>query len=251
MTLFSWCLHTSSSVLSSLWNTVSLNLRKTLLRVWSPHKIYQTQIEKVVSIYNTCNNKLQERKSQPLSLGESLHQANRGKIKGSYQIFKWGCLGNVLLNCPVLLKNITKTLDTHIFLQSDKHTLSKVKYRHEKNSSIKSKTPCCGKAMCPIKIKQKQTKQNNHLSLVSCWYLADEPPCQWFEAAKLTGDRCVHWQTIGLNYTSQHHRKLTNHCNTHQLRWFGTKAPLCLKNANLIALWRTCANIGCYNHPFL
>lgn len=174
-------------------------------------------------------------------------------MKGSYQIFRRGCFGKCVIKLPSFTEK--KPLDPNIFLQSDKHTRSKVTYHHEEktkqNSSIKSKTPYCGKAMCPVK----KTKGNKTkiICLLFCAdvCLVDEPPCQWFEAAKLTGDRCVHWQTIGLNYTSQHHEKLTNHCNTHWLRWFEIKALLCLKNANLIALRRTCANIGCYNHLFL
>lgn len=150
------------------------------------------------------------------------------------------------LNFPFLLKIIKKTLDPLIFLQSDKHTLSKVTYRHEKTQALSQRHLIVAKPCVPFK--QNKTK----ICLLFCadvWLL--NPPCQWFEAAKLTGDRCVHWQTIGLNYTSQHHRKLTNHCNTHKLRWFRTKALLCLKNANLISLRGTCANTGCYDHPFL
>ena len=140
---------------------------------------------------------------------------------------------HVSLNCPVLLKNITQTLQIPTFFFSlTKHTRSKVTWKKTKTKKKTQALSWRHLAVAKQRVPWKQKKQNKtKKSSVSCFVLMSvwlmNPPCQWFEAAKLTGDTCVHWQT--LNSTSQHHRKLTNHCNAHQLRWFQTKALLCLK----------------------
>lgn len=185
MTLFSWCLHTSSSVLSSLWNTVSLNLRKPLLWVWSPHKIYQTQIEKMVSIYNTCNNNLQERKSQLLRSGE----LTSGKQRQNEEVISNIQTGMFWQICHSIAQFYWKTSLKHvipafIFSLTDIHSA--------KSHTVKTKTQALSqrhlsvaKPRVPLKTKTKTTK----IGLLFCAgvCLAVEPPCQWFEAAKLTG----------------------------------------------------------------
>lgn len=98
MTLFCWYLHTSSYVLSSLWNTVSLNLKKkkkTLLWAWSPpFDIWSTNWKGGFDNITHATIAGNQGNHNHLSLGKSLRQANR-KNEGSYQIFRRGCFGKI------------------------------------------------------------------------------------------------------------------------------------------------------------
>lgn len=186
MTLFSWYLHTSSYVLSSLWNTVSLNLkkRKNPLRVWSPpSNIPSNKLKRWSQWHNTCNDTLQViKKITTIEVWERAYVRQTGKMKGHIKYSDRDVLANVSLSCPVLLKTSQNKSDPpHFFLQSDKHTRIKITYHHDENkkknpkrSSIQSEHTLLREAPCPTKSKQKwkkekkQTKQN--LSLVLCWW---------------------------------------------------------------------------------
>lgn len=165
-------------------------------------------------------------------------------------------LANVSLNCPVLLekKNIAKTLDPPIFLQSDKHTRSKVTYHHEKKKTQALSWRHLAVAKQCVPLKQNKTKKKI-ICLLFCAdvCLTNEPPCQWFEAAKLTGDRCVHWQTIGLNCTSQHHRKTDQplrHTSVIQVVFFQQRLCSVLETQTSLPSEEG-VQIGCCDHPVL
>lgn len=124
-------------------------------------------------------------KSQPLSLGESLHQANRGKNEGSHQIFKRGCLANVSLNCPVLLKNITKTLDPRNFFFFRLTNIHSAKsHTVMKNSSTSERHLAVAKPCVPLKQNNKEKKKIICLLFCADVCLADEPPLPMIWSSK-------------------------------------------------------------------
>lgn len=147
-------------------------------------------------------------------------------------------LANMSSNCSVLLKNIRSPhfLFRLINIHSAKsHTVMKIK------SNIKSETPLWQSLVSHSnKTKRKKKKSVSCFVLLSAWLmnpLANDLKQQSSQGTGVFNDR---QSASDRPCTSQHHRKLTNHCDTHRLRWFWTKALLCLNIANLVASLNMC-----------
>lgn len=72
-------------------------------------------------------------------------------------------------------KNITKTLDPHILLQSDKHTRSKVTYRHEKTQALSQRCFAVAKPCVPLKHNKTNKRKKASVScfvLMSVWLMS-------------------------------------------------------------------------------
>lgn len=139
-------------------------------------------------------------------------------MKRSYQIFRWGCFGKYVIKLPSFTeKHHLNIKSPHFFLQSDKHTLSKLTYHHEKTQALSQRHLAVAKPCVPLK----QRKQKSSVScfvLMSVWLmnpLANDLKQQSSQGTDVFTDR--------QSARSQHHRKLTNHCSTHQQRWFSNK----------------------------
>lgn len=126
----------------------------------------------MVSIYNTCNNTLQERKITTIKFRRELTSGKQRQNEGAVikysdaDVFSFFCrrfLANVSFKLPSFTeKHHGKHWIPTFFLQSDKHThAAKVTYRHEKNKN-KNKTQALNRRhlerLIPTKRKRKNKK---------------------------------------------------------------------------------------------